>query len=81
MNIRFSKAALKTLQRCDASLRERIRSRVEGLTKTPPEGDIKPLAGMAGTYRLRVGEYRVIYRYEMGTLCIDDIGSRGDIYK
>lgn len=38
-----------------------------------------------GTMRLRVGGYRVLYRYdkngELQILYIIDIGSRGDIYK
>ena len=38
-----------------------------------------------GRYRLRVGKYRVIYKYlseyDIEILCIMDIGSRGDIYK
>ena len=36
-------------------------------------------------YRLRVGKYRIIYKYltdkEIEILSIMDIGSRGDIYK
>nr|DAZ64319.1 MAG TPA: Cytotoxic translational repressor [Caudoviricetes sp.] len=38
-----------------------------------------------GRYRLRVGKYRIIYKYltnnEIEVLCIMDVGSRGDIYK
>ena len=58
----------------------------EGLTQTPPKGDIKPMEGKpSGRYRLRVGGYRVIYRYDhngvMTVLYILDVGPRGDIYK
>lgn len=38
-----------------------------------------------GKHRLRVGKYRVIYRYtqngELDILIVMEIGSRGDIYK
>ncbi len=56
------------------------------MTKIPPEGDVKPLQGYRdGRYRLRVGVYRVIYRYDsqgtMIVLYIIDIGARGDVYK
>ena len=56
------------------------------MTKKPPEGDIKPMQGYHdGRQRLRIGGYRVVYRYSkdgtMEVLHIMDIGSRGDIYK
>ncbi|MDE6620990.1 MAG: type II toxin-antitoxin system RelE/ParE family toxin [Lachnospiraceae bacterium] len=46
----------------------------------------KPMQGYKdGRKRLRVGKYRVIYRYkidrEIEILLIMEIGSRGDIYK
>ena len=52
----------------------------------PPLGDIKTMQGDTdGRQRLRVGKYRIIYRYgfemELEILHIMDIGSRGDIYK
>ena len=86
MRVEYSKTAVKALQRMDKPLRNHIRKAIEGLTLTPPKGDIKPLEGKpAGRYRLRVGGYRVIYRYgddgSMVILYIIDIGPRGDIYK
>lgn len=86
MQIEYSRKAAKELQRMEKSLRNRIHDAIIGLTKTPPEGDIKPMQGApAGRYRLRVGSYRVIYRYDadgmMIVLYIIDVGPRGDIYK
>lgn len=51
-----------------------------------PEGnDIKELKGKKnmGLYRLRLGNYRIIYRLDNGKLivCVIDAGNRGDIYK
>lgn len=51
-----------------------------------PEGaDIKPLKGKKGKglYRLRVGDYRIIYSIDNGKLiiCVIDAGNRGQIYK
>ena len=86
MRIEYSKLAAKALQRMDRPLRNRIREAILGLTLTPPQGDIKPLQGIpSGRFRLRVGGYRVIYRYEhngaVTILFIIDVGPRGDIYK
>ena len=64
----------------------RIRIAINGLTENPPVGDIKPMQGYSdGRKRLRVGSWRVIYKYgadgEIDILFVMDIGNRGDIYK
>lgn len=86
MEIRYSKAAQKAINAMDRATKQRIRAGILGLTKKPPQGDIKPMQGYHdGRQRLRVGKYRVIYRYDIDgaveVLLIMDIGSRGDIYK
>ena len=86
MLIRYSKDALKFLAKLDKKSVNRIREAVSGLTLTPPQGDIKLMQGFGdGRYRLRVGSWRIIYRYgqdqQMEILFIIDIGNRGDIYK
>ena len=86
MEIRYSKAAQKAISAMDRTTKQRIRAGILGLTKKPPQGDIKPMQGYHdGRQRLRVGKYRVIYRYDIDgaveVLLIMEIGSRGDIYK
>ncbi len=86
MKVEYSRDALKFLAKLDPKSVNRIRNAISGLTKTPPEGDIKPMQGYADVRkRLRVGGWRVIYRYGNNTgleiLFIINIGNRGDIYK
>lgn len=86
MVIRYSKDALKFLKKLDKKSVERIRAAIQGLTKIPPEGDIKTLNGYADNRkRLRVGSWRIVYKYgisqDIEILIIIDIGNRGDIYK
>lgn len=86
LEIRYDKAAVKYLQGLPKKLRDSIRSAIAALTEQPPKGDIKPMQGYKdGRHRLRVGKYRVIYRYsqngELDILIVMEIGSRGDIYK
>jgi len=86
MEIRYDKAAAKFLKSLPQKLRTSIREGIKGLTLKPPKGDIRPLQGYKdGRHRLRVGKYRVIYRYAedggLEILVIMEIGSRGDIYK
>ncbi len=86
MIIRYSKDALKFLARLDKKSVERIRKAIEGLTLTPPVGDIKLMQGYTDERkRLRVGSWRIIYKYgkdnDLEILFVIDIGNRGDIYK
>jgi mRNA interferase RelE/StbE len=89
MKIKYTKQAVKTLKAYDQKTRNLIREKISGLTKTPPEGDIKPLKGSKTEKRLRVGKYRVIYEYLKETqekivvkiLMVNKVDSRGNIYK
>lgn len=86
MVIKYSRDALKFLSKLDAKSVNRIRSAIQGLTLTPPIGDIKVMQGYADSRKcLRVGSWRIIYKYgaenNVEILFILDIGNRGDIYK
>ena len=85
MKIKYSRDALKFLAKLDAKSVTRIRNAIQGLTMTPPIGDIKPMQGYDdGRKRLRVGGWRIIFKYgsegEIEILFVIDIGNRGDIY-
>lgn len=86
MEISYSKSAAKAINSLDRPTKQRIRDGILGLTKKPPEGDIRPLQGYNdGRQRLRVGKYRVIFKFDLESeiqiLYIMNVGSRGDIYK
>ena len=86
MEIRYSKSAQKAIESYDRPAKQQIKAGIEGLTEKPPEGDIKQMQGYTdGRQRLRVGKYRIVYRYDlygaMEILLIMDVDSRGDIYK
>ena len=86
MEISYSKSAAKAINGLDRPTKQRIRDGILGLTKKPPEGDIRPLQGYNdGRQRLRVGKYRVIFKFDLESeiqiLYIMNVGSRGYIYK
>ncbi len=86
MRIVYSKSAIKFLAKLDQKSVARIREAIKGLTRNPPEGDIKPMQGFSdGRKRLRIGAWRVIFRVNQDdmveVLFIIDIGNRGDVYK
>jgi len=83
---KYSRDALKFLSKLDTKSVTRIRTAIQGLTLTPPVGDIKVMQGYTDNRkRLRVGSWRIIYKYgaenEIEILFVIDIGNRGDIYK
>lgn len=86
MEIQYEKSAIKYLKSLQKPQRNLILDAIEKLTRKPAVGDIKKMSGYKdGRYRLRVGKYRIIYKYlsdsEIEILYIMNIGSRGDIYK
>ncbi len=56
---------------------------VRAIERLPGGEDVKKMKGYTDLYRLRVGDYRVIYTVNNGELVVYviDVGSRGDIYK
>jgi mRNA interferase RelE/StbE len=79
MNIVILKFAERYLDRQPRNQKARLLSAIYRL----PEGDTKALKGSDGVFRLRVGDYRVIFH--MGendnTIYVREIGPRGDVYK
>ena len=78
--IQLERKALKFIKRQPPEQRKRILSAIYRL---PDEGDRRPLEGRAGYFRLRVGNYRVIYTVENERFLVHvvDAGNRGQIYK
>lgn len=75
----IQKRAKKFIDKLPMNEKRRIVSAIERL----PEGnDIKPIAGNPGLFRLRVGDYRIIYTVDNGELIVlvMDAGNRGQIY-
>lgn len=79
MEIRFSKSALKALLRADK--RMLLRQKIDELANEPLalSPNLRKLQGRP-EYRLRVQDWRIIFRIEDDVLWIDDIGPRGSIY-
>lgn len=85
--IEFRKQPEKFLAKLDNEARKRILTALYKLSEMPynrKDLDIKRLkGGHLMKWRLRVGDWRIIYSLDEGRLIIEiiEIGSRGDIYK
>jgi len=76
--INISKKALKFIDKQDIYQKKRILSAIYGL----PKGDVKKLKGYE-YYRLRVGDFRVIFTKndEELVILVIDIENRGQVYE
>ena len=84
--VNLRKQPLKELEKMSAEDRERILKAITKLSQNPfdiSRLDTKKLKGKMGKWRLRVGDYRVIYEILRAEILIDviKIDTRGDIYK
>ena len=74
----FTAAATRQWLKPPPQVRKRVRSKLEAFAETD-RGDVKKLKGQNGT-RLRVGDYRVIFYQESGSIVVVAVGHRRDIY-
>ncbi|MDE6872950.1 MAG: type II toxin-antitoxin system RelE/ParE family toxin [Lachnospiraceae bacterium] len=74
--MQYSVQVVKFLRRQDKTTQKRIISAINKL----PSGDVKKLQGRTG-YRLRVGNFRIIFDFAGNIIYIEEVDSRGQIYK
>jgi mRNA interferase RelE/StbE len=83
-SIAYTAGALKALSRMDRIVAQRIRSKILALARDPmaPNNNVKKLVGVEG-YRLRIGDWRVVYTLNRGTLTIVvvHVAHRGEVYR
>jgi mRNA-degrading endonuclease RelE of RelBE toxin-antitoxin system len=80
MKVSVHPIAGKYLERLNEVDKDRIKSALKGLEKEPPEGNIIPITGLAGHYRLKIGSYRALFRYKDNSIYITHIEPRGQVY-
>lgn len=78
----ITKSAEKELAKLPVQVIIRIREAVIGLTDEPRPSTCKKLKGFKDLYRIRVGDYRIIYSVQDSILTVEvlKIGDRKDIY-
>jgi mRNA interferase RelE/StbE len=74
--------ALKELNKLQKEMRKRIIEKLKVLEKGfSPLLDIKKLKGYQNHYRLRVGDFRILFFLENSKIVIYKIGKRESIYE
>ena len=79
-SIEWKENALRNLEKLDKSVASRIVKHVEEMQEDPPKKDVKKLKG-SNLFRLRVGDYRVIFEIQNTILTVLKVGHRQQIYE
>ena len=80
MKVLLHRTAEKYLSRLQPADRDRFDAAFTALEKEPPEGNIRPYEGNPGFLRLRIGNYRAIFKIADNSIVITYIEPRGQAY-
>ncbi len=83
--VEFTKSSRKEFERLPVKLRSKIVEALQLLSQNPYSEllKIKKLKGADGLYRIRLGDYRVVYeiRDELLVVIVIKIGNRREVYR
>lgn len=80
--IEWNPEALDDLLKLDKPIAKRILNKLSWFSQHFTNITPEPLSGeFAGAFKLRVGDWRVIYTLESDVIIIQAIGHRKDVYK
>ena len=81
-DIRFGPRADRFLQSADNYVFDRISEKIQALSLNPQPRGVKKVIGEESVYRIRVGNYRILYSVESGenVLLIVNIDKRSRVY-
>ncbi len=81
--IEFLPTALRELEELPTRIKVQITRRIAALADEPRPAGVKTLQGRHGYYRIRSGDYRVIYMIEDDVLVVlvVKVGHRREVYR
>lgn len=81
----FKHSAEREFRRLPRDIQRRFARAFESLAEEPtrprPGLDVKPLRGVKGSWRLRIGDYRGIYEVVPGKVRFTRFGHRANVYE
>jgi mRNA interferase RelE/StbE len=81
--IRILREPEKFLERVPDNIRRRIEKAIDVLADEPRPAGVRKLKGFERLYRIRVGDWQVVYeiRDKILVIVIVEVGTRGDVYR
>jgi mRNA-degrading endonuclease RelE of RelBE toxin-antitoxin system len=82
-SILIHRKALKEIDGFSAEDKERILSAIRQMATEPFSGDVKPVKGVKGVLRRRVGDYRIAFtvNFEKSEVIVLRVGRRERFYQ
>lgn len=83
MNVTITERAARYVNKLDKSVQQQLKGALSRLYDFPDVTNIKQLKGRPRRYRMRVGDWRIIFTvdWEKDTLIVVTIAHRKDAYK
>ena len=81
--VQLKRSVVKTLKSLPQKEVKKIAKKIDSLERNPVPKDSKKLKSEKDLYRVRVGDYRILYFFQNSnlTVLVIRIGHRKDIYK
>ena len=81
--IQFKPLALRQLEKLPRETQRRLSTKIEALRDDPFPAGCKKMAAISDAWRIRAGDYRVIYQVHLGVLLVLvlTIGHRREVYR
>lgn len=82
-SVKFEPATLRQFHKLDGELQARLKPKIWALADHPRPRGVKKLQGFENRYRIRVGDYRVIYEIHDNVLLVlvVEVVHRGGAYR
>ena len=82
IEVRITPAALNELDRLHEPILARVNGVIERLQNWPDVSGVKPLRGrLKDLFRVRTGDWRIVFSVAGAVLTITSISNRRDVYK
>lgn len=81
--VQVAPAAVRQLRKLDGSALRRVQAAIELLAEEPRPSGAKKLVGGDGEWRVRTGDYRIVYDINVGVLLVlvVAVGHRREVYQ
>jgi mRNA interferase RelE/StbE len=81
--LQFKPLALRQLEKLPRDVQKRLAAKIETLRADPFPPGCKKMEGVPDVWRIRAGDYRVVYQVHRGILLVLvlTVGHRKDVYR